>query len=259
MMISAMHISNWQLFSFTIFVLIVAFISFRLKLGLEKSLIIGSTRTYLQLLLMGAILVYIFKYPNPFISVGLYIWMIFWAARIVVGRIESPPFKLFPIVFSTMLFSYMLLNISCMGLFLNVNPWYQPQFFITIGGMIVGNSMNAVALSLDRLFSDLKNRRRELEQNLILGMKPLDAIRALVRDALKAGMTPSINQLAGVGLVFIPGMMTGQILGGEDPMNAAKYQILIMLIICVSTALGSVLVVSRVAKKCFNERGQLNL
>ena len=125
--------------------------------------------------------------------------------------------------------------------------------------MIVGNSMNAVALSLDRLFSDLKNRRRELEQNLILGMKPLDAIRALVRDALKAGMTPSINQLAGVGLVFIPGMMTGQILGGEDPMNAAKYQILIMLIICVSTALGSVLVVSRVAKKCFNERGQLNL
>jgi len=253
----ALHISNLQLLSFSLFVLLTAFVSYRLKLGLEKSLLIGSLRTYIQLLAMGFALVYIFRYPNPFISLAVYIWMIFWAARIISNRIENPPFPLFKIIFVTMLVSYLALNIISLGVFLRADSWYAPEIFITIGGMIVGNSMNAVAVSLDRFFADLKNRREELEQNLLFGMKVKDAMNDLVRDAIKAGMSPSINNLAGVGLVFIPGMMTGQILGGEDPLTAAKYQIMIMLIICVSTALGSMLVVSQVAKKCFNKRGQL--
>ncbi|WDE96305.1 iron export ABC transporter permease subunit FetB [Lentisphaera profundi] len=256
---SSMQISNLQLAGFGIFVLLTAFISFRLKLGLAKSLIIGSLRTYAQLLIMGFALIYIFQYPNPYVSLAVYVWMIFWAARIISGRVENPPFPLFKVIFVTMLLTYLILNISCLGLFLQAEPWYAPQFFITIGGMIVGNSMNAMAISLERFFSDLKNRRMEIEQNLLMGMNTKDAISPLVREAIKAGMTPSINNLAGVGLVFIPGMMTGQILGGEDPMNAAKYQIMIMLIICVSTALGSILVISQIAKKCFNERHQLKV
>jgi putative ABC transport system permease protein len=256
-LIAALEISNLQLLSFSLFVLLTAFISYRLKLGVGKNLIIGSIRTYVQLLFMGFALVYIFKYPNPFISLGVYVWMIFWAAKIISGRIENPPFPLFKTIFLTMLGSYLSLNIISLGVFLQAETWYAPQIFITIGGMIVGNSMNAMAVSLERFFSDLKNRRTEVEQNLLLGMKTKDAINDLVRDAIKAGMSPSINNLAGVGLVFIPGMMTGQILGGEDPITAAKYQIMIMLIICVSTALGSMLVVSQVAKKCFNKKQQL--
>ncbi len=257
MILSSLHISNLQLLSFTLFIFVTAVIARHYKLQLSKDLIIGSIRTYIQLLIMGLALVYIFKYSNPFLSLVVYIWMIFWAARIISKRITAAPFPIFKPTFLCMLVTYLSINIICVGIFLQADPWYTPQLFITIGGMIIGNSMNAMAISLERLFSDTINRRKEIEQKLLFGFTSKAAIQETVRDAIKAGVSPSINNLAGVGLVFIPGMMTGQILGGEDPINAAKYQILIMLMVCSSTALGCMLTVQFMAKKLFNEKSQL--
>ncbi len=118
--------------------------------------------------------------------------------------------------------------------------------------MVIGNSMNAIAISIDRLFSDLLRRRGEVELLLCLGATGGEASADMFRDAVKAGMIPSINSMMGVGLVFIPGMMTGQILAGSDPLVAVKYQIMVMLMLVGSTAIGSVLVVSLVRRRCFS-------
>ena len=125
--------------------------------------------------------------------------------------------------------------------------------------MVVGNSMTALGLSLDRLFSDLKTKKDTVEMMLCLGATAKEASRDIFNDALKAGMMPSINSLAGVGLVFIPGMMTGQILSGEDPMLAIRYQIVVMFMLVASTALTVVIVLGIVRRRCFGPAQQLIL
>jgi putative ABC transport system permease protein len=158
-----------------------------------------------------------------------------------------------------MLLSYMLVSVFVVGVIVDATPWYQPEYFLTLGGMIIGNSMNAIAISLDRLFTDLLQRRGEVELRLLLGATAREASADITREAIRAGMIPSINAMMGVGLVFIPGMMTGQILAGSDPFVAVKYQIMVMLMLVGSTALGSILVVGLVRSRCFNREQQLVL
>ena len=131
--------------------------------------------------------------------------------------------------------------------------------FIPLAGMVVGNSMNAIALSLDRLFSELRNKRGYVEQLLLFGATSEQAVQGVLKEAVSTGMIPSNNPMMSAGLVFIPGMMSGQILGGQDPVSASKYQILIMVMISASTALGCSLVTWLVAKKCFSADHRLTI
>jgi putative ABC transport system permease protein len=140
---------------------------------------------------------------------------------------------------------------------IQVKPWYKPQYFIPIGGMIIGNSMTAIAISLDRLFSDIKNQRDQIELFLSLGATYQEATVKIFRDAIQAGMIPSINAMMTVGLVKLPGMMTGQILGGVNPLVAVKYQIIVMLTLVASTVIGNVIVVYIVRKLCFTQAHQI--
>jgi putative ABC transport system permease protein len=256
-MIAATTIANWQLLSFIALILLSSFASWKLALGLGKDLWWGACRTYTQLMLMGFVLTYVFKTSHPLITLGLFTWMIFWASRIISGRIKHKPFPLQLPIFTTMAITYISITAITVGGFLQNDPWYNPVVFITIGGMVIGNSMNAVAISLERLFSDLREKRFEVEQRLLFGADFKQASAPLLRDAIRAGMIPSINSLMGVGLVFIPGMMTGQILGGEDPVNAARYQILIMLLVSASTAIGCSAITLYMLKKCFNKDQQI--
>ena len=256
-MIAATDIANWQLFSFVGLILLSSLASWKLALGLGKDLWWGACRTYAQLMIMGFVLTYVFQTTNVFITLALFLWMIFWASRIISGRIKDKPFPLQLPIFTTMALTYISITALSVGGFLQNSPWYDPVVFITIGGMVVGNSMNAIAISLDRLFADLRDKRAEVEQRLLFGASAQQASSPILRDAVRAGMIPSINSLMGVGLVFIPGMMTGQILGGEDPINAARYQILIMLLVSASTAIGCSAITLYMLKKCFNSDDQL--
>jgi putative ABC transport system permease protein len=123
--------------------------------------------------------------------------------------------------------------------------------------MILGNSMNGIAISLDRLYSEARSRSAEIEAMLTFGATPWEAIRSIVREAIRAGMTPTINSLMVVGLVSLPGMMTGQILGGADPQEAVRYQIVVMLMIAAAVAIGCLILVGLSYKKLFNRDGAL--
>ena len=119
--------------------------------------------------------------------------------------------------------------------------------------------MTVLGLSLDRLFSDLRTKREEVEMRLCLGATAEEAGRQIVRDASRAGVMPSVNSLAGVGLVFLPGMMTGQILSGAAPLLAVGYQIVVMFMIGASTALSVVAVLRSVRRRCFGPAQRLLL
>lgn len=156
-----------------------------------------------------------------------------------------------------MVSSFTLVSILVTSTIVQVKPWYEPQYFIPLGGMIIGNSMNAIIISLDRLFRELRGQRDRIELNLSLGATYQEATTSILRDTIKAGMIPAINSMMTVGLVSIPGMMTGQILAGSDPVVAIKYQIVVMLMLVASTAIGSMLVVHVIRRRCFTRAHQM--
>ena len=138
-------------------------------------------------------------------------------------------------------------------------PWYQPQYAIPLLGMMLGNTMNGIAISLDRLMSGAWQQRTMIEGRLMLGQCWQEAIGDLRRDALRAGMIPTINGMATVGIVSLPGMMTGQILSGTVPVEAVKYQILIMFMISAGAGVGAVIALQLGARRLFDERQRLRL
>ncbi|NDV25245.1 iron export ABC transporter permease subunit FetB [Desulfovibrio sp. JC010] len=222
------------------------------KLKLEKDLVIGVLRAFVQLLTMGYLLKILFGLNSALLVLALYLVMTFFSVHIIHGRVKEKNVSYLMPTGLAVMFSYSLVTILVTKFVIGASPWWEPQYFIPIGGMIAGNSMNSLALSLERFFSDLKSRRDEVEMMLCHGADYKEATEDIFRNALRAGMIPAINSLMGVGLVFLPGMMTGQILAGADPEEAVRYQIVVMFMLVASTALSSILVLLLVRKRCFS-------
>ena len=239
-----------------VFIIVAAIASILLRLDLQRDLLIGTVRTVVQLLLVGYVLTIVFEINNPVLVILLYMWMIFWAAHAIRGRVKEKGVSFFLPTYVAMTVSYLLITIVVTGLIIRVEPWYKPQYFIPLGGMIIGNSMNSIAIALDRMFSEFRRQRDEIELALSFGATAREATSDIVRDSIRAGMIPSINSLMTVGLVSLPGMMTGQILAGADPILAVKYQIIVMLMIIGATAVGCILIVFIIQKRCFTSRDQ---
>lgn len=251
------EIGPWQLGLALLFILLAGGASLWLKLDMGRELLVGTLRTFGQLYLMGIVLVYVFAWHEWWLVIGLFCGMIAFAARIVAKRAGKKGPPVFWPVLASMLLSYLVVTFLVTAVVVQVRPWWLPQYFLPLGGMVVGNSMNAMALSLERMFSDARAKKGQVEMLLSLGADPAEATQGIFRDAVRAGMIPSINSMMGVGLVFLPGMMTGQILGGADPITAIKYQIVVMLMLVGSTTIGSVLAVSLARRRLFNQAEQL--
>lgn len=254
---STIPISNFQLALTVLLVLITGSISAFLKLGLLKSLLWGTLRTFVQLTLVGYALTYVFQINNIWLILGLVTGMCYIASRTAVRRTPHVPnFPAF-LGFASLLASTFLVGSLVTRLIIAPDPWYDARIVIPIFGMILGNSMNGIAISLDRLYSEARSRSAEIEAMLTFGATPWEAIRPAVRESIRSGMTPTINSLMVVGLVSLPGMMTGQILGGADPREAVRYQIVVMLMIAAAVAIGCLLLVGLSYKRLFNGDGAL--
>ncbi|MGE4293396.1 MAG: iron export ABC transporter permease subunit FetB [Desulfovibrio sp.] len=241
------------------FILLAQGLSLIHRLGLVRDLAVGTLRTFAQLFLMGYLLRIVFDVNLAVVTFAVFCVMLATAVHTVRGRVreKSVPF-LAPLSFS-MFTSYFVVSVLVTGVIIQAKPWWNPVYFIPLSGMVVGNSMTAVAVALDRLFSTLRARRNEVEMMLSLGADYREASAEITREAVRAGMIPSITSMMGVGLVFIPGMMTGQILSGTDPLLAIRYQIVVMLMLVASTAIGSILTVLLVRRRCFGKGQQLLL
>jgi len=253
------EISNFQLLICLIFVLFTGISSVFLHLGLGRDIIIGTVRTFSQLFIMGFVLKYVFEINNPYFIFLIFLGMIFFSALTIRGRVKERKISYFLPTFFSMLISYTIVTIIVTKVVVQVKPWYKPQYFIPLGGMVVGNSMNAIAISLDRLFSEIRRRREEIELFLSLGATYQEATEDILKNSIRAGMIPTINAMMAVGIVFLPGMMTGQILAGTDPVLSIKYQIVVMLMLAGATAIGSIIVTYFVRRLCFTSHHQIKI
>ncbi len=246
-------ISNVQLLFTALLVLVTAGVSAAFRLGLTGSLAWGTFRCVVQLGLIGYALRWIFAVDRPEPVMLIIAVMCAIAAQTAVRRTPNVP--KFPIVlgFLSLAASTYLVLIIVSAVIIRAEPWYTARIVIPIAGMILGNAVTGIALSLDRLYAEVRSRRAEVEALLALGATPWEAVRDSAREALRSGMTPTINSLMVVGLVSIPGMMTGQILGGVDPVAAVRYQIVVMLMITSAVAIGSMMLVGLSLKRLFTD------
>ena len=233
-------LSPWDLGLAALLLIIPASISIGLKLGLEKRLGIAAVRTVLQLGLIGLILDWVFELDRWYLVIPVLLVMLVAAARAAIQRSDKRIPGAYVWAFIVLVIATATVTFSVTEIVIGVETWYEPRYVIPLLGMLLGNGLTGISLGLDRMLSDLVKERDEVEARLCLGVDLWSATRPWLADAVRAGMIPIINSMMVVGLVSLPGMMTGQILAGADPVHAVAYQILIMFMIASATALGTI-------------------
>lgn len=237
--------------------LVVALLSVRLQLELHHKLVIAILRCFGQLSALGWVLVPIFKADSWWLT------MLYGALMVVVASFEaiSRPQHTFhrALFFVVLILGTVAAVTVWFGLFLvvGVSPWYDPQYMIPILGMVLGNSCSGISVGLTSILNEFVTGRDHIELLLSFGATRMEATRECTHRAIQLSMTPLINAMNVVGVVSIPGMMTGQILGGSDPWVAAKYQVAIFQLIGASASVSSILLVFLVGIVLFDGQARL--
>lgn len=240
-------------------ILITGVISIFLKLNLEKRLFLASIRMVVQLFLVGFVLRIVFRIDNPFPLLMVLFVMITIASHTAVNRSSRFINGSYWIAFITLVSTGLLTTFSVTSLIINVDPWFQPRYVIPLLGMVIGNTMTGISLCLNSLLERFVEKQAEIECELALGATSWEAAKNPIKNSVKVGLIPMLNSMMVVGVVSLPGMMTGQILAGADPVQAVKYQIIILFMISASTALGCIMTALIVFKKVFNDKHQLRI
>jgi putative ABC transport system permease protein len=187
--------------------------------------------------------------------------MVFTAGWEVMGRQKyrfTGPWS-FGIGASAMCISSFIITLFALMAIIRNDPWYEPQYAIPLLGMILGNTMNGIAIGLDRLTQTLWEKKAIIETRLMLGQTFSESVADIRRDSIRSGLIPIINAMSVAGIVSLPGMMTGQILAGTPPMEAVKYQILIMFLIAGGAGFGTIFAVNAGAGRLSDKRHRLRL
>ncbi len=252
------EISYAQLGLAYVFLLLVLLISYKARIGREKEIAWACFRMTVQLILVGYVLAYVFQHPSPWFTLIIVSLMGLFAMSNIKRRVKSKLSReLTRIIGLSMWGSAIACLLFFVLVIIGIRPWYDPQYFIPLAGMILGNSMNGMALGAARLADGFTDRRDQVETALMLGATPRKASHGILQDAFDSALMPTINSMVGMGIVSLPGMMTGQILAGNSPLLATRYQIGIMLAISGCVALASILLVGFGYRTFFNKKGQL--
>ena len=235
----AMGISAWQ------------------RLGLARGFAIGAVRAVVQLVAVGYVLAFLFSTRRWYLVLLALLAMLVAATQTATERQKRGRAGLFVISGTAMLVGSGLTLAYIDAVVLRLRPWYDPQYLIPLFGMIIGNAMNGAALAAERLNSEMELRRGEVEAYLALGASPARASAEAVRRALVAALIPTVNLLMVVGLVSLPGMMTGQIIAGSSPATAVRYQIVVVFMLAGAVAMTSVVVALWYRRTFFSPAEQL--
>lgn len=250
----------WQMALAYVFIAVLFFIVKIKKIPRERLVILSAVRMTLQLIIVGYVLVYVLDYPNPFITVAIILIMLTFATFNVYNRTKSTiAFSLKKLIALAMVTGIIVSVTYFMFVVLQLDPWYNPQYFIPIGGMIIGKTMTGVSLGVNQLLTGMKDRKEKIEGALMLGASPKVAAKSIINEAFDQAMLPTINAMVGMGIVFLPGMMTGQIIAGQAPITAIKYQITVMLGVAGTVSITVLIFLHLAYKNFFNEREQFLL
>ena len=244
-----------------VLVVALAILSKRMKLGLTRQIIIAGIRTTIQLLLIGFVLKALFDYVNIAWLMLISFVMLIAAGREVMSRQKRKFAGVWGFGAGTlsMCVSSFSITVLALTVVIDITPWYEPQYAIPLLGMMLGNTMNGIAVCLDRLTQSAWEQRAMIEARLMLGQEWSAAIEGIRRESIRSGLIPIINSMAAAGIVSLPGMMTGQIIAGSPPLEAVKYQILIMFLISGGTGLGTMVAAWIGSRRLFDDRHRLRL
>lgn len=218
-------------------------LSLAFELGLERTLAVAAARMVAQLLLAGLVLKLVFEQSSPVWTVALAALMIAVAGWEALARQERrvKGWQAQALSTATLFVVGTLSVLFAVGAVIRPTPWFTPQYVLPLLGMVLGNALTGIALTLDAMTSAAATQRTAIEARLALGATRFTAMDGVLRRSLRTGLMPILNAMAATGVVSLPGMMTGQILGGVPPVEAAKYQIMIMFLLAGATALGVVI------------------
>ncbi|MGD8843771.1 MAG: iron export ABC transporter permease subunit FetB [Gammaproteobacteria bacterium] len=254
-------LSNPDLAIAAVLVLALALLSARLQADVSRQLLIAAARTAIQLTLIGLVLKTLFANVHLVWVTLMALFMLLVAGREVMAR-QKRRFRGwwgYALGTVSMFLSSFTVAVFALVVILGDTPWYTPQYAIPLLGMLLGNTMNGIAIAMDRLTTTAWEQREIIEARLMLGQSWDEAISAIRQQAIRSGLIPIINAMAAAGVVSLPGMMTGQILAGAPPVEAVKYQILIMFLITVGTGLGTLGAVTIGSRRLFDARQRLCL
>lgn len=234
-------------------VLVALLFSYFQKLKLEKEIIISIIRAIIQLIIVGYMLNYIFGFKNPIFTTLLLLIMTFNAACNAGKRGKEIKHGLLISFVSIAAGTLITLSILVFSGAIK----YEPYQIIPVSGMIISNAMVALGLCYKQLILNFKNQREEVETKLSLGADILPSSIEIIRNSIKTGMLPTIDSAKTLGIVSLPGMMTGLILAGTSPIEAIKYQIMVTFMLLSTTSISSFIACYLSYKNFFNKRKQL--
>ncbi len=246
----------WQFSLIYLLLLVVLWVMKRNRISQTKLLLVASLRMTVQLILAGVVLTYIFKNPHPLLTTGYLVLMISFSVYTVLSRNKAlnPRFKAVVAVSLSVtglvIISFFILAVVRVDLF-------NPQYTIPIGGMIMGNAMTGVSLGLKSFNDSLSVQKNKVDTLINIGVTPNRILTPFVSSALETALLPTLNSMLTMGIISLPGMMTGQILSGTLPSTAILYQIAIIIAITAVTCLAVFCSLYFGSKTLYNKRNQI--
>ncbi len=237
----------------------LALATYLLNVGNTQQLLIAALRNFIQLIFIGYILQFIFNsrsFAQVFLIASIMLLIAGWEinARQKYQLTNNAGLKIATL---SLFVSSFLVTWFALQIIIQPEPWYSPQYAIPLLGMLLGNTMNGIALGMDNLNQNIYQQRFIIEQRLMLGETSQQAISDIKSNGIRTAMIPIINSMAVAGLVSMPGMMTGQVLSGTEPLVAVKYQILIFYLISTGAGFGIMIAVWQISKRLFDDRDRL--
>lgn len=227
------------------------------RIGQEWQMLWSSLRMVFQLLAVGYMLHLVFAVRSPLAVIAILIAMAGFSLQVMGSRIEHKMPHFYKVMGTSVFAGCGGVTFLFCGLVVGYSPWYDPRYLIPLTGMIIGNSMNGASLAAERLSAEMKGRRDEIEAAICLGATARQASDTAVRSAFRAALMPTVNTMAAMGIVALPGMMTGQILSGTEPIIAVRYQIAIMCAITGAVSITSFLILLQGYRHYFTSAHQL--
>ena len=252
-MSSTVDISLTEVALALVLVAIAAAVSFWRRADLEQDLGIAVLRSFLQLTAIGYVIQAIFDSDSLWLVAGLLVVMVSFGSATAYSRAREVPGALLPIVLALTTAAAVTLGlVLALGVF-----EAEPRYLIPVGGMVIGNTMIAVAVALNRLADEVKSQAAGIEATLALGATAREASVAIVTRSLRSGMIPLIDSTKTTGIVFLPGAMSGMLIAGAEPLDAVRLQMILLWILLGSIALGGLIAVSLGYRGFFTPAHQL--
>ncbi len=229
----------------------------QLKLGdTLRKFSVSLVRMTLQLGLIALYLEFLFRFNHLWFNLGWLLVMLIVASSLIVKQAGLSRRHLFSVSFTALSVASSIVLVAMLML-VKPTPWYDARYLVPLAGMLLGNCLTANILTLERFYQSIDRQYDRYMNDLLLGASQWEASLPFIREALKAALNPMIATTATLGIVYLPGMMTGQILGGTDPVTAVAYQVMIMTGIAISTVISTVLTLILSLGVGFNALGLL--